>query len=336
MGLLRSLFMGWLGICAALAAADPVADTTYYNIWDEPDGRRFSFDTPAHITFPKGSPNARVEYQVTVGEQKQWMKAELAIQDLRAAQKYLARQRVGLKVPNGGVLAAKPERIVILNLNHELQVGLEVITDDFVPSDNLDRKLAAMRSVQPLSAIADLDQIDPLSTPLMTQQYLVGVAPVGWKNSSPPPATWPSVPVVVIQMKVLQDGSHALMVVEKRELLDSRVRALTAYLIPPHRLRVPSSQREYDQAVANLEDEALDRKRGLFRQTALFPWTHSVIALKHEDAPTLETDDQRFVRRAEILLEWMAAQPETEDNEHAHRPNCADYLYNESLNGPEY
>jgi hypothetical protein len=325
-----------LGFCASLSALDPVIATTFFNVWDEPDGRRFTYESPAKVFFTGGDERVRVEYEINFGNQKQIVSSHtLTRADIRKAQAFVQGQRLGLKMPNGGVISAKAERAVILNLNQELQVGLEIIHEDAMPVDNYERKQNVVRSVQPLSALTDLDSIDPLGTGMITHKYLLGVMPIHWDRHAPSPLTWPAVPVVVVGMRVLQDGSKGMVVVEKRDLIDPRMHTITAYLVPAHRLRVPKSDLEYDQIVAGLEDTALDRKRGLLRQKALFPWTHAVVRMNNEDAPTLESEDERFVRRATLLLEWISARPEDEDNAHAHRPTCADYIYNQGQEGAE-
>ena len=219
-------------------------------------------------------------------------------------------------------------------MDDQVQVGLEVFLEDGIPAAEVSRELKVTRSVHPLSAIQDGFRADPLQTPLLKQKFLLGVAPIHWDRKGPPPHSWPAVPVLVLCSHKLADGTETFMVIEKRDLVDPSVKTGRIYLVPKHRLRLPQSEWDYDQHEANLTDADLDRVRGLLRQQVLFSWTHHLFSFQDEEPDfLLETETERFVRRAQMVLAWLAEQSDDDPSDSrpgAEKPRCADFLYAES------
>lgn len=292
----------------------------FHSVWDHPDGRRLFFDVPAQVELAPDE-TAVVHYTVTLASGfKEARRVVVDRADVHAAQVHLERKRVSVALPNGGLLNGVAQEIAVFSENGQVQVGLEIEHSDLIPSRDMSRRYATIRSFHPVSRVRFPAVGDPLDVPLMEQRLLLGSTQQDWNAT----------PVVVLGRRTANMGP-SYFVMEKRDLVDPTIRLARIYLVPMEWLRASHDSKQYqDLLEASLLSNQWKRDTNYtgFRHQGLASWTHAVFYFD-EDPTSFETEDERFERRAAQLLKWFNGLPRADEGRSlvTKTRNCADYLY---------
>lgn len=315
-----SLFFLSVFLISPTHAATEIVEGSYHSVWDQ-DGHRSFFDVPARIDISQ-SETAVVQFEVTVTQgTKETRRTLVSAQDVQTARQLLERGHVSVELPNGGLLNGFAHSIAILNENGTVQVGLEILHSDLIPTSQMARYAPLIRSVHPMSRVRSAIVGDPLDVPLLEQRLLLGSVI----------KTWNATPVVVLGKRTAIPGGPSYFVMEKRDLVDPAIRMARIYLVPMDWLRVAQDPDEYQRLLdATLVSNAWKRDPNYtaFRHQGLTPWTHAVFYFD-EDPTSFVTETERFERRATQLLKWWNGMPKPDAGRSlvVKSRNCADYLY---------
>ncbi len=238
-----------------------------------------------------------------------------------AAQRWVKRRNISLKVEGGGRLKAIAESLVVLEVNGKASVGLQVLYEDFVPEEGLKRALRVLKSIVPLDQVDEPSRVNPLSVAIADQEYLLGSTD----------ASALVVPVYVLGRRTFQGLGTFYFVVQARDFLQEEIQNGTIYLVPSNRLREALSEGEYEASLRDALVGKMSKERVRFHQQVLMPWTHQMVNFKTANDPEFAWEDGIFARRATQALVLLGAEPDS-DEKFAVRPStCADFLYKQTV-----
>lgn len=326
-----------LGVCLfattfACANPTPSVRSTFRHV-SNADGVRVSFEVSALVEFPEGSPTAQVFYKMreATGAVTE-LQTQVPVADLKRARSFINRNWVGVAMPNGGVLRAKPARALILQIDDTVEVGAEVEYEDAVPEAGLERRRERVTAFVPVRNLRTWRALHAGDVALYQQRYLMGVQPL-LQPSGNAPATWKATPVVIVNERKV-NGATSYLVAERRDFTDPTREVARLYWVPKNRIRVPTSDEEFE---AGLAEPSSSKVLRWLRQKVWFPWTHSILRFGQEEIAANAPEEIRFERRAKLVLNAVASEVTRDevDEDAAHdaisplKHSCAKYLYDE-------